>query len=79
MSRRCSVSGKKPMNGHKVSHANKKANKVTYVNLQSKRLYDADSKKWVRVRVSTRMLRTISKKGLNAALKDYGLTVADLA
>ncbi|MCC6954453.1 MAG: 50S ribosomal protein L28 [Deltaproteobacteria bacterium] len=78
MSRRCTISGKKPLNGHKVSHANKKANKISYVNLQSKRLYDADTKQWVRVRVSTRMLRTISKKGLTAALRDYGMTVADL-
>lgn len=78
MSRACKISGKSALNGHKVSHANKKSNKISYANLHEKRLYDSESKTWFRVRVSSRILRTISKKGLNAALKDYGLTVNDV-
>ena len=79
MSRRCTISGKKPLNGHKVSHANKKANKISYVNLIEKRFYDTESKKWVRVKVSARMMRTIAKNGLSATLRKQGLTVADLS
>jgi len=70
MSRRCVLSGKKPQNGHAVSHSNNKTNKVTYVNLHKKRLYDSETKQWVTVKVSSRVLRTIDKKGLSAAIRD---------
>lgn len=78
MSRRCSISGKGALNGHKVSHANNKSNKITYPNLQSKRLFDSATGKWVKVRLSSRVLRTIDKKGLSATLKDLGKTLSDL-
>jgi large subunit ribosomal protein L28 len=78
MSRRCTISKKRPLRGHKVSHANKKALKVSYVNLHSKRLFDSESGKWVRVRVSSRILRTIDKKGLAATLRENGLTIQDI-
>jgi large subunit ribosomal protein L28 len=79
MSRKCKISGKGPQNGHKVSHSNNKTNKVSYPNLQTKRLFDSVQKRWVKVKVSARMMRTIDKKGLSAALKDNGLRLADLA
>lgn len=78
MSRRCTISGKKPLNGHKVSHANKKANKISYVNLIEKRFFDSDSNKWVRVKVSARMMRTIAKNGFAATLRAEGIKVSDL-
>lgn len=79
MSRKCSVSGKGAQKGHKVSHANNKSQKVTHANLHYRRLFDSETKKWVRVRVSSRVLRTIDRKGLSATLRDYGMKVADLA
>ncbi len=78
MSRRCSISGKGSQVGHKVSHANNKSNKVTYANLHSRRLYDSESGKWVRITVSSRTLRTIDQKGLSSALRDAGLTLKDV-
>jgi large subunit ribosomal protein L28 len=78
MSRRCSISGKGAQNGHSVSHANNKTNKITYPNLKSKRLFDSATGKWVRVRLSSRVLRTIDKKGLSATLRDMGKTLSDL-
>lgn len=78
MSRRCSVTGKSAQNGHKVSHANNKSNKITYANLQSRRLFDSESGKWVNVRVSSRVLRTIDKKGLSSTLRDLGLKISDV-
>lgn len=79
MSRRCTVTGKGSQNGHKVSHANNKSNKITYANLHSRRLFDSESGKWVRIRVSSRTLRTIDQKGLSAALRDEGLSLKDVS
>jgi large subunit ribosomal protein L28 len=70
MARRCAISGKGAQNGHNVSHANNKTNKVTYPNLKTKRLFDSEAGKWVKVKVSARALRTIDKVGLSAALRN---------
>ena len=78
MGRKCQISGKRAQRGSKVSHSNNKSLKKWEVNLQSKRLFDSESGKWVRLRVSTRMLRTIDRKGLAAALRDEGLDINKL-
>ena len=79
MARKCQISGKSLLRGNNVSHSNNKTKKESWPNLHTKRLFDTESNKWVRVRVSSRILRTIDKKGLSATLKDYNLTMADLA
>lgn len=73
MSRKCSISKQGRLRGHKVSHANNKSNKVWESNLHYRRLFDSEAGKWVRLRVSSRMLRTIDKKGLAAAMREAGL------
>ena len=78
MSRKCQVSGKSLQRGNNVSHAHNKTKKVSMPNLQVKRLFDTESGKYVRIKVSSRVLKTIDKKGLSAALKDNGLTLADV-
>jgi large subunit ribosomal protein L28 len=78
MSRRCSISGVTHQNGNRVSHANNKTHHKFESNLQSKRLFVAELGKYVRVRVSTRVLRTIDKLGFIGALKKHNLTVADV-
>ena len=72
MSRKCQVSGKTALRGNKVSHANNKSLKTWQVNLHNKRLFDPETKKWVKVRVSSRALRTISKNGISDTLKSMG-------
>ncbi len=79
MSRRCQISNKGRLTGNNVSKANNKRKKVFNANLQNKRLFDSESGKWVKVKVSSRILRTIDKKGLSATLKDNGLTLADIS
>jgi len=69
MARRCAISGKGAQNGHNVSHSNNKTNKVTYPNLQTKRLFDSEARKWVKIKVSARALRTIDKNGLGPSLR----------
>ena len=78
MSKKCQISGKGRLTGNNVSKAHNKTKKVFNANLHSKRLFDSDSGKWVRVKVSSRILRTIDKKGLTATLKDYNLKLADI-
>ncbi|MCB0343660.1 MAG: 50S ribosomal protein L28 [Bdellovibrionales bacterium] len=77
MAKRCAVSGKRAQSGNNVSHANNKTRKKWNVNLHKKRLFDSESGQWVTLRVSSRILRTIDKKGLSATLKEMGKSVSD--
>ena len=78
MARRCKISDKGPLVGNNVSHAHNKTKKRQLPNLQYKRIFIPEEGRWVRVRLSTRALRTVTKKGLLAYLKDEGLTVRDV-
>lgn len=78
MARRCDISGVTHQNGNRVSHANNKTHHRFESNLQSKRLFVPELGKTVRVRVSTRILRTIDKLGFIGALKKYNLSLADV-
>ncbi len=65
----CEVTGKRWMNGSKVSHSNIKSPKRFHPNIQSKRVFDVESGRWVRVKISARGLKVLNKKGLREALK----------
>ena len=78
MARKCQLTGKKPLVGNRVSHANNKTKMRQLPNLQSKRIYLPDEERWVRVRLSARALRTVSKKGLKQFLRDEGMTLGDV-
>lgn len=79
MAMKCALTGKKPTTGHKISHAHNVTKRWFHPNLQSKRIFVPELDRWVRLRVSTRALRTINKKGLLAFLRDQGLTLAEVA
>lgn len=78
MSRRCSISGKKPMAGYNVSHAHNKTKRWQRPNIQTKRLYVPELNRFIRVKLSTRALRTVSKIGLIPYLKKSGLRLRDI-
>jgi len=78
MARRCKISKKGPLTGNNVSHANNRTRKRQLPNLQTKRIYVPEQDRWVKVRLSTRALRTVTKKGLLQYLKDEGLRLADV-
>ena len=78
MSRKCKLTGKGPMAGNNVSHAHNKTRRRQLPNLQWKRIYVPELDRTVRVRLSTRALRTIDKKGLMAFLRDEGLKLKDI-
>ena len=70
MARVCQVTGKKPMSGNNVSHANNKTKRRFLPNLQYRRFWVEAEKRWVRLRVSNAGLRTIDKKGIDVVLAD---------
>ncbi|RPH97089.1 MAG: 50S ribosomal protein L28 [Lysobacterales bacterium] len=70
MSRICQVTGKKPQYGHNVSHSNIKSKRRFLPNLHSHRFWVESENRWVKLRVSTKGLRTIDKKGIDAVLND---------
>ncbi len=78
MSRKCKLTGIGPMAGNNVSHAHNKTRRVQLPNLQWKRVYIPELDRTVRIRLTTRALRTIDKKGLLAYLRDQGLKLKDI-
>ena len=79
MARKCSITGKKPLSGNNVSHAHNKTKKWQKPNIHSKRIYVPELGRAVRVKLSTRALRTVSKLGLMPYLKQQGLELKDVA
>lgn len=70
MARECQVTGKKPMVGNNVSHANNKTKRRFLPNLQNRRFWVEAENRWVRLRVSNAGLRIIDKLGIEAVLAD---------
>jgi large subunit ribosomal protein L28 len=70
MSRVCQITGKRPITGNTVSHANNKRRRRFLPNLHTQRFWLEGEKRWVTLRVSTNGMRTIEKKGLEAVLAD---------
>jgi large subunit ribosomal protein L28 len=70
MSRVCQITGKRPITGNTVSHANNKRRRRFLPNLHTQRFWLEAEKRWVTLRVSTNGMRTIEKKGLEAVLAE---------
>jgi large subunit ribosomal protein L28 len=70
MARVCEVTGKRPMTGNNVSHANNKTKRRFLPNLQSRRFWVESENRWVRLRVTQAALRTIDKKGIDVVLAE---------
>lgn len=58
------------MSGNLVSHSNRKTRTVRKANIVRKRIFNPETGTWVRMDVSTRALRTLSRKGWDAFDKD---------
>ena len=70
MSRVCDITGKKPMFGNNVSHAHNKSRRRFNINLQKKKFWLPDEKRYVTLRISTRGMRIIEKKGITRVVKE---------
>ncbi len=69
MAKVCQVTGKRPMSGNRVSHANNKTRRRWEPNLQWKKVWVESERRYVRMRISARGLRTITKMGYDAAVR----------
>ena len=79
MSKKCVLTGKGPLSGNNVSHANNRTKRRQLPNIVKKRLYVPELDRWVRVKLSTSALRTLTKKGgLMAYLREQGLRLRDV-
>ena len=70
MARVCDVTGKKPLKGNHVSHANNKTLRRFLPHLQYRRFWVESENRWIRLRVSQAALRTIDKKGIDVVLAE---------
>lgn len=70
MARVCEVTGKKPIQGNKVSHSNIKTKRRFLPNLQTKRFFLAEENKWITLKLSADGIRTINKNGLTQIVKE---------
>ncbi len=69
MARVCQVTGKKPMSGHNVSHANNKTNRRFLPNLRKSRFWVPSLAAYVTLKVSAKGVKTIDKLGIEEVLK----------
>ncbi len=70
MSRVCQITGKRPLTGNRVSHANNKRRRRFLPNLHVQRFWLESERRYVSLRVSTRGLRTIEKNGIEKVVAD---------
>ena len=79
MARKCKLTGKGPLVGNNVSHANNRTKRRQLPNLMKKRIFIPELDKWVRVKLTASAMRTMAKKGgLLRYLKDLGMTLRDV-
>jgi large subunit ribosomal protein L28 len=68
MARVCQVTGKRPMTGNNISHANNKTKRRFLPNLQRRRFWVESENRWISLRLTNAALRTIDKNGIDAVL-----------
>ncbi len=78
MARKCSITGKRPMSGNNVSHAHNKTKRWQKPNIRQKRIFVPELGRFVRIKLSTRALRSVSKVGLMDYLKKNNLQLKDV-
>jgi large subunit ribosomal protein L28 len=75
MARVCQLTGKRTRVGNNVSHANNRTKRKFYPNLQTKKFFLPEENAWITLKVSTKAIKTINKKGISAVLRDAGVEV----
>lgn len=78
MSRTCQLTGKKANNAYAISHSHRRTKKLQEVNLQWKRIWWEEGKRWVRLRLSTKAIKTLEKKSLAQFAKEAGLDLSKI-
>lgn len=78
MARRCQLTGKKANNAMAVSHSHRRTKKLQEANLQVKRIWWEGGNRWVKLRLSTKALKTLEHKSLDAFAKEAGIDLSRL-
>jgi large subunit ribosomal protein L28 len=65
MTRKCQLLCKTSNTANKVSHSNHKSKRLQFVNLQKKRFWSSVKKKWINLRISTKMIKLLNKKNID--------------
>lgn len=78
MSRKCQLTGKQANNAYAISHSHRRTKKLQEANLQWKRIWWAEGNRFVRLRLSTKALKTLEQKSLSAFAKEAGLDLSRL-
>ncbi len=76
MARKCQLTGKKANNAYAISHSHRRTKKLQAANLQEKRVWWPQGKRWVRLRLSTKAIKTLNHKGVMAFAKDAGIDLS---
>jgi large subunit ribosomal protein L28 len=75
MSRRCELTGKKANNAFAISHSHRRTKRLQQANLQAKRVWWSEGNRWVKLKLSTKAIKTLETKGLNAMAKEAGINL----
>jgi large subunit ribosomal protein L28 len=75
MSRRCVLTGRKANNAFAVSHSHRRTKRLQHANLQNKRVWWEAGNRWVRLKLSTKAIKTLQINGLEAMAKEAGINL----
>lgn len=70
MARRCDLTGLGPTYGGSISHAHNVTNRRFMPNLQTKRIWLEDEKRWIKIKATAKALRTLDKKGYRSMIAE---------
>lgn len=70
MSQRCQLFGTKPGFGKSVSHSHRRTNRRFNANIQDKRFWLPSEHRWVKLRLTTRAIKTIDKRGIDSVVAE---------
>lgn len=73
MARKCQLTGKQANNAFAVSHSHRRTKKLQEANLQWKRIWWEQGKRWVKLRLSTKAIKTLEQKSLDAFAREAGI------
>ncbi|GAB4371383.1 MAG: 50S ribosomal protein L28 [Elainellaceae cyanobacterium] len=76
MVRKCDLTNKQANNAYAISHSHRRTKKLQEANLQEKRVWWPQGKRWVKLRLSTKAIKTLEKKGVAAMAKEAGIDLS---
>jgi large subunit ribosomal protein L28 len=75
MSRKCQLTGKKANNAMAVSHSHRRTKKLQEANLQWKRIWWPEGKRFVKLHLSTKAIKTLQTQGIDAFARQAGINL----